>query len=138
MVLYDEKEIARVFARIPCLGCSNWQADAVRAKVLAFLVAHWDGEQGVKPPSPEDLRKVCCRGPHGQGANSTGRFNSLSAAQRNRCPLMQDDTADDAVVQVRRDLLARRRPPLDLLEQALRHRLAQSGFLIPEHHVDGV
>jgi len=39
MVLYDEKEIARVFARIPCLGCSNWQADAVRAKVLAFLVA---------------------------------------------------------------------------------------------------
>src|SRR6516225_5148669 len=106
MVLYDEKEIARVLARIPSRSPTGMGSKA----------------------SSRHRPKTCER----------FAADSLSAAQRNRCPLMQDDTADDAVVQVRRDLLARRRPPLDLLEQALRHRLAQSGFLIPEHHVDGV
>ena len=63
MIPYDEREIAQVFARIPCIKCDSWHAGVVMAKVLAFLVAHWDGERNIKPPSPEDLRTVCCHGP---------------------------------------------------------------------------
>ena len=63
MIPYDEREIAQVFARIPCIKCDSWHAGVVMAKVLAFVAAHWEGQRNVKPPSPEDLRKVCCRGP---------------------------------------------------------------------------
>jgi len=51
MIPYDEREIAQVFARIPCIKCDSWHAGVVMAKVLAFLVAHWDGERNIKPPS---------------------------------------------------------------------------------------
>jgi hypothetical protein len=62
MTLYDEREIAQVAARIPCVKCKDWRARVVMEKVFAFLVARWEG-QNVKPPSLEELRKVCCRGP---------------------------------------------------------------------------
>jgi len=36
MIPYDEREIAQVFARIPCIKCDSWHAGVVMAKVLAF------------------------------------------------------------------------------------------------------
>ena len=54
-VRYDEAEISRAYTRICCMSCSDWRADAVRAKVAAFLIAHWDG-QNPKPPSPRARR----------------------------------------------------------------------------------
>ena len=56
MATYDHAEIARVFARFGgCMGCTDWRADMVRAKIGAFLLAHWDG-QNPKPPSPRARR----------------------------------------------------------------------------------
>jgi hypothetical protein len=63
MISYDEREIAYVFERIPCIKCDSVHARVVMEKVLAFVAAHWEGQRDVKPPSLEDLRKVCCRGP---------------------------------------------------------------------------
>ena|SRR6516165_8402373 len=37
-VRYDEAEISRAYTRICCMPCSDWRADAVRAKVAAFLM----------------------------------------------------------------------------------------------------
>jgi hypothetical protein len=62
MIPYDEREIAQVAARIPCVKCKDWHARVVMEKVLAFLVARWEGRDD-KPPSLAELRKFCCRGP---------------------------------------------------------------------------
>jgi hypothetical protein len=63
MASYDEKEIARVFGRIPCMGCNNWQADMVRAKVLAFLVAHWDGSKASSRHRPKTCERFAAGDP---------------------------------------------------------------------------
>jgi hypothetical protein len=63
MARYDEKEINAAFTRIRCLGCSNWRADSVRAKIAMFLIAHWDAKPGevIAPPMPPDLDRCCCQ-----------------------------------------------------------------------------
>jgi hypothetical protein len=60
--LYDEREIAQVAARFPCMKCESVHARVVMEKVFAFLVARWEGRD-VKPPSLAELRKFCCWGP---------------------------------------------------------------------------
>ena len=55
MARYDHAEINTAFTRIPCMSCGDWRSDSVKAKVAAFLIAHWDG-QNPKPPSPRARR----------------------------------------------------------------------------------
>jgi hypothetical protein len=58
---YDPDEINRAFTKIPCMSCGDWRADAVRAKVTLALVNIWEGRQDIKPPTPQDLERSCCR-----------------------------------------------------------------------------
>jgi hypothetical protein len=64
MATYDHNEISRVFGRLGgCMGCTDWRADMVRARIGAFLVAHWDAQPGqvITPPTLQDLQRSCCR-----------------------------------------------------------------------------
>jgi hypothetical protein len=62
MARYDQDEINRAFTRIPCMSCTNWRADAVKAKVALALINNiWDGRQDIKPPTSDDLKRCCCR-----------------------------------------------------------------------------
>jgi hypothetical protein len=58
---YDHDEINRAFTRIPCMSCGDWRSDAVKAKVALALINIWDGQQHIKPPTPQDLERCCCR-----------------------------------------------------------------------------
>jgi hypothetical protein len=71
----NDKLINQVFSRISCLTCDHWRADAIKARIGAFLLAHIDGHPPPQPPTLNAVSHGCCkREDTHPGAVQTFRF----------------------------------------------------------------
>jgi hypothetical protein len=60
LTVNTDDEISRVFTALPCLGCSDWRSDRVKAAIGRIYLALEAGENLALPPR-ERLLRGCCK-----------------------------------------------------------------------------
>jgi hypothetical protein len=80
-VSYDRTEISRVFTAIPCMGCTDWRGDAMRAHVGAVYLAVLHGKPLPPMLAVGEIPKSCCKSPYDPATTVTIDTTQIGGGQ---------------------------------------------------------